>query len=112
MDKICLIDGGGQLSFKRKLSSLLMIQESLQRLGKSFPFRETYLELAKKSSIFSSWNKYIEDFLNYELEEIYENGSVQYKCNIPIYVIDSEFKSMGGELAYSISNFTQTNCKF
>ncbi|EMS84966.1 hypothetical protein LEP1GSC073_3240 [Leptospira noguchii str. Cascata] len=42
-DKICLIDGGGQLSFKRKLSSLLMIQESLQRLRKSFPSRETYL---------------------------------------------------------------------
>ncbi|MFE1938639.1 alpha/beta fold hydrolase [Leptospira kirschneri] len=95
-DKICLIDGGGQLSFKRKLSSLLMIQESLQRLGKSFSSREIYLELAKKSPIFSSWNKDIEDFLNYELEEIYENGSVQYKCNIPIYVIDSELKSMGG----------------
>ncbi|EMO54636.1 alpha/beta hydrolase [Leptospira noguchii] len=95
-DKICLIDGGGQLSFKRKFSSLLMIQESLQRLGKSFPSRETYLELAKKSPIFSSWNKYIEDFLNYELEEINENDSVQYKCNIPIYVIDSELKSMGG----------------
>ncbi|WP_061247163.1 alpha/beta hydrolase [Leptospira noguchii] len=95
-DKICLIDGGGQLSFKRKFSNLLMIQESLQRLGKSFPSRETYLELAKKSPIFSSWNKYIEDFLNYELEEINENDSVQYKCNIPIYVIDSELKSMGG----------------
>ncbi|WOT11471.1 alpha/beta hydrolase [Leptospira interrogans] len=95
-DKICLIDGGGQLSFKRKLSSLFMIQESLQRLGKSFPSRETYIELAKKSSIFSSWNKNIENFLNYELEEIYENDSVQYRCNIPIYVIDSELKSMGG----------------
>ncbi|EMJ93336.1 alpha/beta hydrolase [Leptospira alstonii] len=96
--KLCLIDGGGQLSLKRKLSNLLMIQNSLQRLSRSFSSRETYLELAKKSPIFSSWNKDVEDFLKYELEEIHTNGSgsIEYGCNIPIPVIDSELKSMGG----------------
>ncbi|WP_061223046.1 alpha/beta hydrolase [Leptospira weilii] len=99
-NKLCLIDGGGQLSFKRKLSSLFMIQESLQRLGRPFSSRETYLKLAKESPIFSSWNKDIEDFLNYELEEIrmIDSGNTEYKCNIPIYAIDSELRNMGGAL--------------
>lgn len=78
-----------------------MIQESLQRLGRSFSSRETYLKLAKESPIFSSWNKDIEDFLNYELEEIHtiNSGTTEYKCNIPIHAIDSELRNMGGALS-------------
>ncbi|EMO85755.1 alpha/beta fold hydrolase [Leptospira santarosai] len=97
-NKLCLIDGGGQLSLKRKLVGLFMIQESLQRLGRSFSSREAYLKLAKESPIFSSWNEDIEDFLNYELEEVRTSDTIEYKCNIPIHTIDSELRNMGGAL--------------
>lgn len=96
--KLCLIDGGGQLSVRRKLSNLVMIQQSLERLGKIFPSREAYLKLAKASPILSSWNKDVENFLNYELEEVSDNGSgtTGFRCSIPESIIDSELKSMGG----------------
>ncbi|RHX93927.1 alpha/beta hydrolase [Leptospira yasudae] len=98
--KLCLIDGGGQLSLKRKLSNLLMIQESLKRLGRIFPSRETYLQLAKESPILGSWNEDVETFLNYELEEVdgSGNGRAGFQCSIPKYVIDSELSSMGGAM--------------
>lgn len=99
--KLCLIDGGGQLSIQRKLSNLIMIQQSLERLGKVFPSREEYLKLAKASPILSSWNKDVENFLNYELEEVADNGngSTGFRCNIPKSVIDSELTSMGGAMS-------------
>ncbi|MBM9578415.1 alpha/beta hydrolase [Leptospira sp. 201903070] len=94
--KLCLIDGGGQLSIVRKISNLLMIQESLQRLGKKFSSEEEYLELAKRSPILSSWNEDIANFLIYELERIDEKNNSFYRCNIPEEVIDSELVQMGG----------------
>ncbi|AOP34393.1 alpha/beta hydrolase [Leptospira tipperaryensis] len=94
--KLCLIDGGGQLSIRRKLSNLLMIQESLQRLGKTFSSKEEYLNLAKQSPILSSWNEDVANFLIYELESIGEGKNPSYRCNIPEYVVDSELVQMGG----------------
>ncbi|MBM9501683.1 alpha/beta hydrolase [Leptospira sp. 201903071] len=94
--KLCLIDGGGQLSIQRKLSNLLMIQESLQRLGKTFSSKEEYLDLAKRSPILSSWNEDVANFLIYELTPIGEGKNPSYRCNIPEQVIDSELIQMGG----------------
>ncbi|RHX89754.1 alpha/beta hydrolase [Leptospira stimsonii] len=94
--KLCLIDGGGQLSIPRKISNLLMIQQSLQRLGKTFSSKEEYLNLAKQSPILSSWNEDVENFLIYELEPIQNGKNVFYQCNIPEEVIDSELVQMGG----------------
>ncbi|PJZ54834.1 alpha/beta hydrolase [Leptospira adleri] len=94
--KLCLIDGGGQLSIPRKISNLLMIQESLQRLGKIFSSKEEYLALAKKSPILSSWNQDVANFLIYELEPVQEGKNISFRCNIPEQVVDSELIQMGG----------------
>ncbi|XDD48943.1 alpha/beta hydrolase [Leptospira sp. WS92.C1] len=99
-DNLCLIDGGGKLFIIRKLSNLSMIPTSLQRLGKIFPNKKTYLKLAKESPILGSWNQDVKDFLNYELEEISDpERSSGYRCNIPRFVIHSELTQMGGAMS-------------
>lgn len=97
--KLCLIDGGGQLSVFRKLSNLRMIQTSLQRLGRNFASPEEYLKMAENSPILGSWNGDVEAFLRYELEETRNgSGATVYRCNIPPSVIRSELINMGGEM--------------
>ncbi|TGJ99401.1 alpha/beta hydrolase [Leptospira semungkisensis] len=112
IDKAILVDGGGELSVKRKISNLIMIQSSLARLGRNIPNKEVYLEEAKKSPILSAWNENIQDFLMYELES---SGTLSPSlmpkeeskpfgpvlCSIPPYVIESELKSMGGAMTLS-----------
>lgn len=109
LDRAILIDGGGELSIKRKISNLLMIQGSLARLGRRIPSKETYLQEAKKSPLLSAWNKNIQNFLLYELEPVGtlspslvpkngENLLGPVICSIPPYVIDSELKNMGGAM--------------
>ncbi len=110
LDKAVLVDGGGALSPKRKLSNLLMIRSSLARLGKIVPSREIYLNEAKKSPLLSAWNENIRNFLLYELEptEILsaslsrKNGTIGYGpviCSIPPFVIESELQNMGGSMS-------------
>lgn len=107
LEKAVLIDGGGELSIKRKISNLLMIQGSLARLGRRIPSKEIYLQEAKKSPLLSAWNRNIQNFLLYELEPvgILSNslmpGDTFYGpvlCSIPPFVIDSELKNMGGAM--------------
>ncbi len=107
LEKAILIDGGGELSIKRKISNLLMIQGSLARLGRRIPSKEIYLQEAKKSSLLSAWNTNIQNFLLYELESTgtlspaLMPGDTFYGpvlCSIPPFVIDSELKNMGGAI--------------
>ncbi|PKA15050.1 alpha/beta hydrolase [Leptospira haakeii] len=107
LEKAVLIDGGGELSIKRKISNLLMIQGSLARLGRRIPSKEMYLQEAKKSPLLSAWNTNIQNFLLYELEPIgtlspsLMPGNTFYGpvlCSIPPFVIDSELKNMGGAM--------------
>ncbi|WP_367898923.1 alpha/beta fold hydrolase [Leptospira sp. WS58.C1] len=107
LEKAVLIDGGGELSIKRKISNLLMIQGSLARLGRRIPSKEIYLQEAKKSPLLSAWNKNIQNFLMYELEPVgilsssLMPGDTLYGpvlCSIPPFVIDSELQNMGGAM--------------
>lgn len=107
LEKAVLIDGGGELSIRRKISNLLMIQGSLARLGRRIPSKEIYLQEAKKSPLLSAWNINIQNFLLYELEPVgilsasLMPGGNFYGpvlCSIPPFVIDSELKNMGGAM--------------
>ncbi|MFB5650503.1 alpha/beta fold hydrolase [Leptospira wolffii] len=125
VEKAILVDGGGALSPKRKLSNLIMIQSSLARLGRIVPSKEAYLSEAKKSPLLSAWNEDIRNFLTYELET---TGTLSTSlknplgvppfgpviCSIPPFVIESELESMGGSMTLMkiLRNFIRNPLRF
>jgi pimeloyl-ACP methyl ester carboxylesterase len=69
VDRLILVDGGGQLSSEQRKKVFAGIQPTLDRLGKIFPSSEAYLNLMKRNPLLQPWTPMLESYYLYELEE-------------------------------------------
>jgi pimeloyl-ACP methyl ester carboxylesterase len=69
VDRLILVDGGGQLSSKQRKNVFVGIQPTLDRLCKLFPSKEAYLDLMKTNPLLQPWTPMLEAYYLYELEE-------------------------------------------
>jgi pimeloyl-ACP methyl ester carboxylesterase len=70
VDKIILVDGGGQLEKTQWDKIDLAIKPSLDRLGQVFPSFEAYVESLKLAPVLQPWSQAIEDYFRYESETV------------------------------------------
>jgi len=70
VDKIILMDGGGQLETAQWDKINLAIKPSLDRLGKVVPSFEAYVESLKQTPVLQPWSQAIEDYFRYESETV------------------------------------------
>jgi pimeloyl-ACP methyl ester carboxylesterase len=90
VDRLILVDGGGDLSQEQMDKVLEGIKPSLDRLGKVFPFAEAYLETMRQAPYIQPWSPAIETYYRYEIEEV--EGGVRSNIN-PAH-IEEEAKNM------------------
>ena len=95
VEKLILLDGGGNLSLLRKLKNLHMIRLSLTRLNKIFPSEELYFSEVAGSSFFHTWKRSWADLFRYELNEV-EGG---FMCNLNPMVIEKELNALGASIS-------------
>lgn len=69
VEKLILIDGGGELPQAHWDRVDFVIKPSLDRLGQIFSSFEAYIENLKKAPILQPWSQAIEDYFRYESEE-------------------------------------------
>ena len=69
VEGIILLDGGADLTADQWAKVTAGIKPSLDRLGKSFPSFEAYIELAKQAPFMQPWNATAENYFRYESEE-------------------------------------------
>jgi pimeloyl-ACP methyl ester carboxylesterase len=86
VDRIVLVDGGGQLSKEQMDKVFEGIKPALDRLGKIFPSADAYIETMKKAPYLQPWSSALKTYCDYELEEI--EGGV--RCNIQAAHIQEE----------------------
>ncbi len=70
IDRIILVDGGGKLSKEQTEKVFAGIKPSLDRLGRTFPSFEVYLNLMKMAPFLRPWSPVIETYFHYEVEEV------------------------------------------
>jgi pimeloyl-ACP methyl ester carboxylesterase len=85
VDKVILLDGGGQLEKKQWDKIDLVIQPSLDRLGQIFPSFEAYVEILKQSPVLQPWSQAIEDYFRYESETV--EGGVRSRI-VPEHIFE------------------------
>ncbi|MCB1308957.1 MAG: alpha/beta hydrolase [Leptospiraceae bacterium] len=91
---LVLMDGGGVLNIRQKFRVLRMLGPSFDRLLKTYPNADAYLQQIRTSPMIDAWSGQIEEHFRYELEEC--PGGV--RCNIPPGVIETEMAAMGGSV--------------
>jgi pimeloyl-ACP methyl ester carboxylesterase len=79
MEKLILMDGGGQLAQDQWDKFSLAIKPSLDRLGRVFPSFEAYVALMKLAPFFQPWSQALEDYFRYESEAV--EGGVRSRIN-------------------------------
>jgi len=70
VDKLVLLDGGGELASYQWTKVNEGIKPSVDRLGKVLPDLEAYLDLVRQAPYFNPWNQAMADYFEYEVEEI------------------------------------------
>jgi len=70
VERLILVDGGGQLTKEQREKVFAGIQPTLDRLGKVFPSKEAYLDLMKNNPLLKPWTHALERYYRYELEEV------------------------------------------
>jgi len=70
VERVVLLDGGGQLSPQQWQEVGQGIQAALERLGKVFPSLEEYMAPFHQLPYFTPWNQCIENYFRYETEEV------------------------------------------
>ena len=70
VEKLILMDGGGQPSESQSSKVFAAIGPSLERLGKVFPSFEAYLEDMKKFPFLQPWPTAIEAYCRHDMEEV------------------------------------------
>jgi pimeloyl-ACP methyl ester carboxylesterase len=73
VEKLILMDGGGDLTPEQWNKVSLAIKPSVDRLSQVFPSLESFLETMKQAPFLYPWSSVIEDYFRYEIEEV-ENG--------------------------------------
>jgi pimeloyl-ACP methyl ester carboxylesterase len=69
VERLVLLDGGGQLTAEQRKNVFAGIQPTLDRLGKVFPSKEAYLDLMQRNPLLNPWTPELENYYLYELEE-------------------------------------------
>jgi len=74
VDRIILVDGAGKLSEEQFDKVFEAIKPALDRLGKTYPSAEVYIETMKSAPYIHPWSEAIENYYRYELEEVAGGG--------------------------------------
>lgn len=85
IDRLILIDGGGDLSQEQMEKVFAGIKPALDRLGEIFPSAEDYLNKMKEAPYIHPWSPAIETYYRYEIEEA--DGGVRTNIN-PAHIQD------------------------
>ncbi len=70
IDRLILVDGGGDLSAEQMTKVFEGIKPALDRLGQIFPSAEAYLDKMKQAPYLHPWSPAIETYCRYEIEEV------------------------------------------
>ena len=70
VDRLILVDGGGDLSTEQFNKIFEGIKPALDRLGKTFPSSEAYLYQMKQAPYLQPWTPVIDTYCRYEIEEV------------------------------------------
>ncbi len=70
VDKLVLLDGGGELASAQWTKVNAGIKPSVDRLGQVLPTHEAYLDLVRTAPYFNPWNQTMADYFAYEVEEV------------------------------------------
>lgn len=69
VEKLILVDGGGDLSKEQLDKVFAGIKPSLDRLGQVFPDAAAYLSKMRQAVFIQPWSKVIENYYRYEIEQ-------------------------------------------
>ena len=69
VERLVLMDAGAQLSYEQWAKIGAGIKPSLDRLERTFPSIDAYLENVKRAAYLNPWNEAIETYFKYESEE-------------------------------------------
>lgn len=69
VDRIVLLDGGGELSDEQRAKVFSGIKPSLDRLGKVFPDFGAYVSSQKQLPFFQPWNSFLESYSRHDIQE-------------------------------------------
>lgn len=83
VDRVVLVDGGGDLSKEEMDKVFAGIKPSLDRLGKVFPSAQAYLEAMKQAPYIQPWSPFLETYYRWEIEEV--SGGVRTNID-PVHV--------------------------
>jgi hypothetical protein len=75
VDRLILVDGGGDLSKKQMENVFVGIKPALDRLGQVFPSVDAYLEKMSAVPYIQPWSSVIQTYYRYEIEAV--EGGVQ-----------------------------------
>jgi pimeloyl-ACP methyl ester carboxylesterase len=75
VDRLILVDGGGDLSKEQMEKVFVGIKPALDRLGQVFPSAEAYLEKMSAAPYIQPWSSVTETYYRYEIEAV--EGGVQ-----------------------------------
>jgi len=75
VERLILVDGGGDLSKEQMEKVFVGIKPALDRLGLVFPSAEAYLDKMKSAPYIQSWSAVTETYYRYEIEVV--EGGVQ-----------------------------------
>jgi len=70
IDRLILVDGGGDLSPEQLDKVFTGIKPAIDRLGQIFPTAEDYLNKMKEAPYIHPWTRAIETYYRYELQEV------------------------------------------
>lgn len=70
VDRLILVDGGGDLSKEQMDKVFAGIKPALDRLGRFFPSADEYLSKMKEAPYMHPWSAAIEAYYRYEIEEV------------------------------------------
>jgi pimeloyl-ACP methyl ester carboxylesterase len=79
VDRLILVDGGGDLSQEQMEKVFIGIKPALDRLGQVFPSAEAYLEKMSAAPYIQPWSLVTERYYRYEIEEV--EGGVRTNIN-------------------------------
>ena len=79
VDRLILVDGGGDLSKEQMDKVFAGIKPALDRLGRVFPSADEYLDKMKEAPYIHPWSAAIETYYRYEIEEV--EGGVKTNIN-------------------------------
>ena len=85
IDRLILVDGGGDLSPEQMDKVFAGIKPALDRLGQTFPSAEDYLNKMKAAPYIHPWTPATETYYRYELEEV--AGGVRTNIN-PAHIVE------------------------